>query len=420
MEKNQTPATAYVILETRWPNIKQIYKLKLMITHKRKQQFYTIIIPGVPAAMSEVEFAKTKLDKPRKPFSDYKFLINQVETDARQVITDLQVFSFEAFEKNCFSPSVENKALFSAFESYMAELTKLGSVGTSSLYKCALTSLQNYTKSINIQSLTFSDINVSFLKLWESWMRQNGVADATIGIYCRNLRTILNKAIVAGLLKQEEYPFGRYKFEIPTGQNVKKALTVAEVGKIYNLKLEKGSSEQRARDLWVFSYLCNGINMKDIARLKYKNMDRESITFSRSKTIRLQRNNQKKIVVPLTPEILAIIKTWGNKPLTEETFIFPILHERVTPGEERKLVQQATKTTNKYVKRIANAAKIKMDVTTYTARHSFASVMKRSGASTEFISESLGHSDLATTENYLASFEMDTKKKMALNLLKFK
>jgi len=56
-------------------------------------------------------------------------------------------------------------------------------------------------------------------------------------------------------------------------------------------------------------------------------------------------------------------------------------------------------------------------VTTYTARHSFATVLKRSGASYEFISESLGHRDMKTTNAYLANFEETEKRKYAGMLL---
>ena len=72
---------------------------------------------------------------------------------------------------------------------------------------------------------------------------------------------------------------------------------------------------------------------------------------------------------------------------------------------ERKTIQQLTKTINKYMKRIAGDLKIRSGVTTYFARHSFATGLKNSGASVEFISEALGHSDIKTTKNYLAGFE---------------
>ena len=420
MEKNQTPATAYVILETRWPNAKQIYKLKLMITHKRVQKFYTIIIPGVPASMTEEEFAKTKLDKPRKPFSEYKERISLVESDARKVIMDMEEFSFEEFQVKYFEPAKEEKNFFSAIEAYIKELKQQTRVGTASSYSCTLSSLTKFKEAKKLKTLLFDDITTDFLNSWEQWMISEDNSLTTVGIYARNIRAILNKAKAAGLMKPDNYPFGKGKFEIPAGSNVKKALSLAEVGKIYNYIAPADSPEGRARDLWIFSYLCNGINVKDIARMKYKNIDRDSIVFVRAKTERKQRQNQKSIVVPLTPEIKRIIKRSGNKLTNMDQYVFPILRDGLTPEKERALIQQATKTINKYIKRIVSALKIKKEVTTYTARHSFATVLKRSGASTEFISESLGHSNLTTTENYLASFEMETKRKLAKNLTNFK
>ena len=91
----------------------------------------------------------------------------------------------------------------------------------------------------------------------------------------------------------------------------------------------------------------------------------------------------------------------------------------MTEDQKQKKVKQATKQCNKYVKRIAKNVGIEGNVSTYTARHSFATVMKRSGASVEFISEQLGHSNTRTTEIYLASFEDDKKKEMSQELTKF-
>jgi site-specific recombinase XerD len=60
------------------------------------------------------------------------------------------------------------------------------------------------------------------------------------------------------------------------------------------------------------------------------------------------------------------------------------------------------------MKRIAKNLEINKEVTTYFARHSFATVLRNSGASMEFISEALGHSDMKTTKSYLAGFEQET------------
>ena len=80
---------------------------------------------------------------------------------------------------------------------------------------------------------------------------------------------------------------------------------------------------------------------------------------------------------------------------------------------------QATKTINKYMRRIGSVLEIEKDLTTHTARHSFATVLKRSGASTDFISESLDHKDKKTTESYLDSFEDETKMTCQNSLLEF-
>ena len=80
----------------------------------------------------------------------------------------------------------------------------------------------------------------------------------------------------------------------------------------------------------------------------------------------------------------------------------------MTAERERQVIQQLTKTINKFMKRIAKNLEINKEVTTYFARHSFATVLRNSGASMEFISEALGHSDMKTTKSYLAGFEQET------------
>jgi site-specific recombinase XerD len=106
---------------------------------------------------------------------------------------------------------------------------------------------------------------------------------------------------------------------------------------------------------------------------------------------------------------MEVIQSYGVKPPLPDSFIFPFLKEGMTPAKELMTVKQLTKTINKYIKRIALACGLPDDISTYTARHSFATVLKRSGASTEYISEALGHHDLKTTENYLDSFEDSEK-----------
>jgi integrase len=140
--------------------------------------------------------------------------------------------------------------------------------------------------------------------------------------------------------------------------------------------------------------------------LKRKNIDANILKYERAKTKRNKKDSEK-IVVSLKPEALAIIKNWGVPSINPETYVFPHLEKGMTAENERKAIQQLTKTINKYMKRIAKKLEINKEVTTYFARHSFATVLRNSGVSMEFISEALGHSDMKTTKSYLAGFEVE-------------
>jgi site-specific recombinase XerD len=130
------------------------------------------------------------------------------------------------------------------------------------------------------------------------------------------------------------------------------------------------------------------------------------LTYNRAKT-RSSRKEAKRISVALKAESLEIIKKWGQPSINKDAYIFPHFNDKMDAVERRKVCQNLTKTINKYMKRIAKEVGIEKNVTTYFARHSFATVLKRSGAKIELISELLGHSNVSVTENYLDSFEND-------------
>lgn len=108
--------------------------------------------------------------------------------------------------------------------------------------------------------------------------------------------------------------------------------------------------------------------------------------------------------------MIKIIRKWGN-PENPSNYIFPVLSPGMDAVTIKAKVRDFNCRLNENLKKIALATGIEKNITTYVARHSFSTVLKRSGASTELISEALGHSDLKTTKNYLASFEDDAMKK---------
>ncbi|MCB0739107.1 MAG: tyrosine-type recombinase/integrase, partial [Bacteroidetes bacterium] len=227
-------------------------------------------------------------------------------------------------------------------------------------------------------------------------------------------------AIDDGLLKREKYPFAqkasdKRKFKIPTHSNIKKALTIADIKKIAEYT-PTNDAEACNRDIWLFSYLCNGMNLKDIALLKYENINKKGIVFIRAKT---RGKTQKPIFVPLLPQSRAIIERWGNPNKHPENRVFDLIPES-TPAERFVPVKnQRIKVLNDHMSKIFEKLGLGDYQGLMSARHSFATVMKRSGASIESISEALGHSNIKTTENYLDSFEDDVKMEQQYNLVDF-
>jgi integrase/recombinase XerD len=408
-----------VMLDTRRGLKDGTFPVKLRLTYLRQRKYFP-----TPYNLTEEGFAKTQGAKPRGEFKTLQTKFQAIEQKAIKVIEKLPAFSFDAFEKKFLTDQVKDD-VFTAFRAHIERLTQEGRAGTADAYDCAYRSLLVYTKK---KQLPYPAVTPDFLKAYEKWFLSPRLIEGrkkaksgsltTVGIYLRSLRAIFNDAIASGEVSPDLYPFGKRKYQIPAGRNVKKALPLSDIEKIFTYE-PAHDNEARARDLWIFSYLCNGINVKDIARLKHRTLDRDKITFVRAKTERTTRQNLKPIIVVLTPEMEQIIKRWGSPAKSPDSYVFPILEKGLTPEQELAKVRQATKTINKHIKRIAEAVGIEKDITSYTARHSFSTVLKRSGAPIEYISEALGHSNLKVTESYLDSFEDNVKRQYTAQLTAF-
>jgi integrase len=264
--------------------------------------------------------------------------------------------------------------------------------------------------------LSFRDVTVDFLNGYEKWLLSEGKSISTVGIYLRPLRAIMNIAIEEGYYSKEYYPFIKRKYQIPASKNIKKALSLEEVGRIYHYEALAGTWWQRAKDMWLFSYFANGMNIKDIALLRHEDIDGEFIRFIRAKTKNTTRASIKQISIFISEELRSIIERWKTD---NNSYLFEVLKEGQDINRQRSLITQFTKMVNTYIARIASEVKIEKPVTTYSARHSFATILKRNGVSTELISESLGHGSVKTTTSYLDSFEDETKREIGKVLIKF-
>lgn len=149
-----------------------------------------------------------------------------------------------------------------------------------------------------------------------------------------------------------------------------------------------------------------GINFVDMAYLTKDNVYNNQLVYSRRKTKKLIKfpiHNQANIIHG---------KYRGNK------YIFPILSDyHKTELQRINRVHKVITKVNRELKTIGEELKLPIELTTYVARHSYATVLKRSGVSTSIISESLGHSSEKVTQIYLDSFENSQIDEAMKNLL---
>lgn len=143
-----------------------------------------------------------------------------------------------------------------------------------------------------------------------AFLSSEGKTQTTAAIHLRHLRAILNEARRQGIVKEAQYPFGRGRFEIQEGEGRKMALTLVQIGQI--ARYDDGSdATAKYRDYWLFLYLCNGINVADFVRLRYRDIVNGEICFVRQKTARTTRT-RKEIRVIVTDRMQAIIDRWGK------------------------------------------------------------------------------------------------------------
>jgi integrase len=312
-------------------------------------------------------------------------------------------FTFTDFENVFYAEKTQsrkiqlNDGVNSIYEKHIQSLNDEGRISTARAYNDSLTSILSYKKNLKV-----SQITPDFLKGYEKWMTDNGRSLTTVGMYVRALRTIFNMAIENEVIDASKYPFKKYT--IPAPQKISRTLKKEEIKQIINYTAKR-DADAVALDYWVFSFISNGMNFKDIALLKYGNINGDFLEFRRAKTKRTTNNSSLPIMVPLDENLSYIIKKRGNKSKKKEDYIFPILKHGLTPQQEYDHIKTFVRNTNKRLTRVGIELGLSLKVTSYVARHCFATIQKNNNAPLAYISEALGHSNLKTTQNYFGRFE---------------
>jgi len=373
------------------------HPVALRVTFDRKSRYFVLKDDSKTLSCSlnkwNQEFGRYNRSK------DANHFLTAYEKKANDVLDRLSStdFTFSRFE-NLYFRKQKRIDVFEYFNDCIDKLKSDNRFGTADSYRDTLNRIKEYTKE---RKITFQDIDLSFLQQFEAHLRNNGNSVNSISIYLRALRAVFNRTIKENHVSSDLYPFRN--FTIRSGYAPKRALSKDSMTQLMKHKVEKGSFKWHSLNYFIFSYLCRGINFKDIANLMWKdNVSGDKLYYVRFKTAHTKRTPEPTII-KIEPGIAQILSHYSNN----DPYIFPILKPGISELTKRHRIKDTLKKVNKQLKEIAKEVGIQEadQITFYWARHTYATVLKRSGVPTAIISEALGHSNEKTTQAYLDKFE---------------
>ena len=406
--------------DTRRSKKHNTYPIKLRVwdsTTKKAKLYHT------GQDMTEVDFNKAWLSqKAPKSLQEDRVALNAIISNAEKVAAKADPFSFDDFEKRLYRKAGEGIRVFYHYDEYIKLLKEQKRLSTADSYGHSKQAIDEYVVHLSKAepaNLSFYDITPLWLADFEDYMVSTlGRSITTVGIYLRNLRAMFNKAIRENEIDPKVYPFGKGKYQIPAARKKKKALSVDQLRMLWDA-VPDNKEQRKAKDFWFFSYSMNGINLKDMAQLRYKQIKGDEVTFIRAKTYHTSKGDLKPITAYLQEFSVEVIQTYGNESKTPEDLVFDIISDSNTDEENHVKIKNFIRLLNLHLQRLCKSIGLPEEVSFYWARHSFATNAIRKGASMEFIQESLGHNDMKTTENYFAGFDDETKREFGKKMMEF-
>lgn len=416
-------ATVTAVLKT-WQTLSNgEFPVVIRVTHNRKPKYIGTGQSSTKGRWNQDQneiYGKNKETRAvQKKFSDVR----------RDVIKCVEIHGCFTFEKfmEIHTNKKSKKTMLDFWEDHLRYLRKVDRDGTADSYENAKKKFEEFSGK---KKYTLDQITRQVFEEFRDYMLQKQSSNGT-GIYLRSMKAVYGEALKKDLVKPEKDP--RMGIKLKMEKTTKKALSSEQLYTLMNLDLSSKPHFVESRMLFLFSYYCQGMNFKDMCRLRIdQNLLTDRIVYNRGKT------TEDHFVIKIRPavrEILDDMEDLRNEALkkkkilndTAKNLLFRV-YDRLTESqfkkpELRKAVRnQRAKLMTEHLRKMVdmiNEIYVKDEkkplfleverklLTFYSARHTYATMLKKSNAPVSLISEALGHSDIRTTETYLDSFGND-------------
>ncbi|WP_291592721.1 site-specific integrase [Bacteroides sp.] len=380
----------------RFPLVFQIIHQRRKLLHYTKyrifQEQFNNESREVEYCESSVYSAKEIIEINRELKREYKKLRNRIlELEKKN-----EPYSVDDIIESTRKNSRHSYYLLQYIDSQVAYKKAMGKDGIAAAYHSTRISLKKYLDKISTKKtdIGMEKIDCSFVVGYEDCLYAQGLARNTINYYLRNFRTIYNSAIRNGYKPRNNNPFAH--IQTKPCKTVKRAINKDDMKDLSSLSLPAHSGMDIARDLYLFGFYAQGMAFVDIVLLKKKNINGNILSYRRHKSKQL-------IHIVITPQMQVLINKYANS----SEYVFPIIKiaSSTSVYEQYRL---ALGRMNRHLKKIASLLNINVRLTTYTARHTWATLARDSGAPISIISAGLGHTSEEMTRVYLKDFDQET------------
>ncbi len=387
----------------------------LRVSYHGKRKYYHTGYKAYPG-----EFKNSKFVVNNKLVLNVELANLEVQANViAQQLDDAGKLTWEQFNRH-LRVKTNKISVWNFFNKTISNLERTDNIGNAGIYKTTRNSLFSYHKD---HDLTFMDITISFLKEYRIFMISKGLTGNGAYLYMRTLRALYNDAIEDDIVPRDLYPFrsplNPKGFNISNLRNATDKRAIPEYVMKDIMDYSPGNElEHFAKDIFLFSFLIMGINFSDIAYLKYENFREGRIVFTRAKT---RHTKTFSVKLNLVSEAI-LMRNWKGQgldikyplvtsksfkiPEKDPYYLFPILNDKKYPTAKQKKtrIQTVLKIVNKNLQIIGTELGLRYKLTTYVARHTYATILKDKGIDVNIISQALGHADQKTTQIYLNSF----------------
>lgn len=280
------------------------------------------------------------------------------------------------------------------------QLKQIGKIQTAERYTTVLNSFERFRRE---RDVPLDEVDSNLMVEYEIFLNASDVCPNTSSYYMRGLRAIYNRAVEKELTVQCT-PFKHVYTGID--KTVKRAVPLKIIRQIKELDLTLVPAMDVARDIFMFSFYTRGMSFIDMAYLKKRDLQNGVLSYRRKKTgqqlfIKWERPMQ---------EIIDKYNTDGSP------YLLPII--RNMNADERQQYKNAAHLVNNKLKKLGEILGLAVPLTSYVARHAWASIAKSKNVPVGIISEAMGHDSEKTTRIYLASLDTSAIDKANNQILK--